>query len=173
MTRRWLWWAPALALVGVTALPAAALDPREFLRPCKRPDLLGVWRVMRFGFAAGAAVDRNDPAYLPHQRYVFHSNATMAYATQDVPFSPEAQRELVKLPTTATWAMEPEGRLIRQRDGVPAVETADCQVVLSAINDPKGSQPRAQRGDILLTEVTPDHQPITRRLLRRIRRLGD
>jgi len=172
----WRWWVlpvSALAMVGLTLLPAAAVDPREMLRPCKRQDLIGVWRVMRFGFAQGASVDRNDPAYLPHQRYVFHSNATMAYATQDVPFTADGQRELVKLPTTATWAMDPEGRLIRQRDGMPAVELADCQIVLSPINDPKGSQPRAQRGDILLTEETPDHKPITRRLLRRIRGLGD
>ena len=173
MTRWWTWGALALALVALTVAPAVALDPREFMRPCKRQDVIGVWVVMRFGFAQGAALDRNDPAYLPHQRYIFHSNATMAYASQDVPFVAEAQPELLKLPTTATWALESDGRLIRQRDGMPSVEAANCQVVLSAVNDPKGSQPRAQRGDILLTEETPDRKPVTRRLLRRIRGLVD
>jgi len=166
------WLAAALTLVGATVTPVAALDPRDFMRPCRRHDLIGVWRVLRFGFALGAAVDRTDEAYLPHQRYVFHSNATMAYVTQDVPFTPEDQRELPKLPPTATWALESDGRLVRQRDGMPVVEKADCKIVLEPVTDPRGSQPRAQRGDILLTEETSDRRPVTRRLLRKIRGLG-
>lgn len=168
------WWlaGAALALVPLTAAPVAALDPRDVMRPCRRQDLLGVWRVLRFGFAQSAAVDRTDPAYLPHQRYVFHSNATMTYVTQEVPFTPEDQRELPKLPPTATWALDSEGRLVRQRDGVPSVDRADCKVVLEPIADPRGSQPRAQRGDILLTEESADRKPLTRRLLRKIRGLG-
>ena len=164
---------PALAALALVASPAAAIDPREFTRPCKRHDLIGVWRVMRFGFAQGAGVDRTDPAYLPHQRYVFHSNATMAYVTQEVPFTAEEQRGLLKVPAPTTWAMESEGRLVLQRDGVAAVEKADCKVMLEAVTDPKGSQPRAQRGDLLLTEETSDRQPVTRRLLRKIRGLSD
>ena len=164
---------PALAVIGLLTAPAQALDPREFMRPCKRHDLLGVWRVMRLGLPPGTPVDRTDPAYLPHQRYVFHSNATMAHVTQEVPFTPEEQRGLLKLPAPTTWAMESEGRLVRQRDGVAAVEKADCQVMLEPVTDPKGSQPRAQRGDILLTDENADRQPTTRRLLRRIRGLID
>ena len=89
---------PALALVVLSVAPAAALDPEEFMRPCKRHDLIGLWRVMRLGVVGGGEIDRTDPAFLPHQRYVFHSNATMAYATQEVPFSPDEQRGLLKVP---------------------------------------------------------------------------
>jgi hypothetical protein len=163
----------ALAVLLLAGAPAGAVDPKEFMRPCRRHDLIGVWRVMRLGFAQGASVDRTDPAYLPHQRYVFHSNATMAHVTQDVPFTAEEQRGLLKVPASTTWAMESDGRLVRQRDGVPTVEKADCKVMLDPVTDPKGSQPRAQRGDILLTEETSDRQPVTRRLLRRIRGLSD
>ena len=164
---------PALALVVLSVAPAAALDPEEFMRPCKRHDLIGLWRVMRLGVVGGGEIDRTDPAFLPHQRYVFHSNATMAYATQEVPFSPDEQRGLLKVPPTATWAMEGEGRLVRQRDGVAAVEKADCKVLMRAVKDPKGSQPTAQAGDILLTEETADKRPTTRRLLRRIKGIPD
>jgi len=170
--RRWLAVA-LLALGGLAAAPAAAVEPDDFSRKCKRQDLIGVWRVMRLGVVGGDQVDRTDPAFLAHQRYVFHSNATMAHATQDVPFTADEQRALLKVPTTATWAMESEGRLLRQRDGVPAVDRADCRVMTRAVKDPKTSQPTAQVGDILLTDEKTDRRPAARRLLRRIRGLTD
>ncbi|HTO12625.1 MAG TPA: hypothetical protein VMQ51_13710 [Candidatus Binatia bacterium] len=159
----------ALALGVLAVAPAAAIEPEEFMRPCRRPDLIGIWRVLRLGVAGGAEIDRTDPAFLPHQRYVFHSNATMMHATQEVPFTAQAQRELIKAPASSTWALESEGRLLRQRDGVAAMEKADCRVVTRAVKDPKTSQPTAQAGDILLTEESADQRPPTRRLLRRIR----
>ena len=169
---RWIAGA-VLALATLPTLPAAAVDPRDVMRPCKRHDLIGVWRVMRLGVPPGAEVDRTAPAYLPHQRYVFHSNATMAHVTQDVPFTPEEQRDLLKVPAATTWALPSEGRLVLQRDGVAAVDELDCRVILEAVIDPKGSQPRAQRGDLLLTDESADRKPIARRLLRRIRGLRD
>ena len=94
------WWSasrllPALMLVGLAVAPAAAVDPAELMRPCRRQDLIGAWRVMRVNVPRGSSVDRDDPAFLPHQRYVFRANATMTYATQEVPFSPDEQRGLL------------------------------------------------------------------------------
>ncbi|HEU5196873.1 MAG TPA: hypothetical protein VFW70_19195 [Methylomirabilota bacterium] len=159
---------PAAAFVLLAAAPARAIDRDEIMRPCKRHDLIGIWRVLRLG-VNGAPVDKSDPAFLPHQRYVFHANATMLHATQEVPFTAQEQRELITAPSSATWALETEGRLVRQRDGVAAVEKADCRVLLRAVKDPKTSQPTARAGDILLTEESADAGPSARRLLRRIR----
>ena len=159
---------PVLVLAGLAAAPAAAVEPEQFSRACKRQDLIGVWRVMRLGVPPGSAIDRSDPAFLPHQRYVFHSNATMAHVTQEVPFSPEEQRGLAKLPAPDLWSLESDGRLVRQRDGVAAVEKADCRVMTYPVKDPKTSQPTAQVGDVLLTDRPRDERPATRRLLRRI-----
>ena len=170
--RRWIAGA-ALALGCLAAASAPAVEPEEFMRPCKRHDLIGMWRVMRVNVPRGSQVDRTDPAYLPHQRYVFHSNATMTHATQDVPFSAEEQRELAKAPPSATWAMESEGRLVRQRDGVAAVDKADCQVMTRAVKVSGTTQLTAQVGDILLTDEPVAPRPATRRLLRRIRGLGN
>jgi hypothetical protein len=158
----------ALVLASVPLAPAAAVEPADFMRPCKRQDLIGVWRVLRLGLPTGADVDRTDPAYLPHQRYVFHSNATMVYVSQEVAFTPEEQRALTKLPVSATWALESDGRLVRQREGVAAVEKADCRVMIRAVKDPKTSQPTAQAGDLLLTDERADNRPAARRLLRKI-----
>ena len=165
---RWsaAWAAVALGWLAVT--PAAAVDPDEVMRPCRRTDILGVWRVIRLGVPAGADVDRTDPAFLPHQRYVFHSDATMAHVTQDVPFTGEDQRSLSRLPRPATWALETEGRLVRQRDGVAAVEEMQCRVMLRDVKDPRTSQPTAQPGDVLLTDEPGEGRLPTRRLLRRI-----
>jgi hypothetical protein len=164
----------ALALGCLTSvLPAAAVEPGELMRPCKRHDLIGMWRVMRVNVPRGSQVDRTDPTYLPHQRYVFHSNATMTHATQDVPFTPEAQRDLTRAPTSVTWAMESEGRLVRQREGVAAVEKADCRVVTRAVRVSGTTQLTAQVGDILLTDERSDQHPATRRLLRRVRGLPE
>jgi hypothetical protein len=157
----------ALALGWLVVTPAMALDAAQVMRPCRRGDLLGVWRVLRLGVPTGAAVDRSDPAFMPHQRYVFHSDATMAHVTQEVPFTGEEQRALPTVPRPATWALESEGRLVRQRDGVAAVETSECRVLIRAVKDPRTSQPTAQIGDLLLTERPADGRPGTRRLLRR------
>lgn len=158
----------ALSLVSLTAVPVRAEDPDEFARPCERDDLIGVWRVLRFGFAAGAALDRSDPAYQPHQRYVFRADATMTYLASPKPLGPKQERALAKRKGSETWAVEESGRLTRQPVGTARVEASECRVMTRAVKDPRGSQPTALPGDILLTEHDAGDQPTTRRLLRRI-----
>jgi len=155
----------ALALAFLTAGPASAQKPGEFMRPCRRSDLLGVWRVLRFGFANGATVDRAHPDYQPHQRYVFHS---MAYLASPTPWPIEEERALATTPASVTWALEAGGRLVRQVEGAARVEASECRVVTQAVKDPRGSQPTAQPGDLLLTDQGNDNRPTTRRLLRRL-----
>jgi hypothetical protein len=158
----------ALALAWLTAAPALAQKPEEFMRPCRRNDLIGVWRVMRMGVAPGTAVDRTHPDYQPHQRFVFHSNATMAYLASPTPFEIEQDRALAKAPGSMTWAIEDGGRLVRQADGAARVEASECYVMTRAVRDPRGGQPPARPGDLLLTDQGDDERPMTRRLLRRL-----
>jgi hypothetical protein len=158
----------ALSLVFLATEPAAAQDPEEFTRPCQRADLIGVWHVLRFGFAAGAAVDRTDPAYQPHQRYVFRPDATMSYVASPKPLAARQERALARTGGSETWAVEESGRLTRQSAGAPRVEASECRVMTRAVTDPRGSQPTALPGDVLLTEHDADDRPKTRRLLRRI-----
>jgi hypothetical protein len=158
--------APALALVGLLAVPAPAQDD-DVLRPCRRADLIGLWRVIRFGFATGAAVDRADPAYQPHQRYVFNSNATMTYSASEVPPTPDEHRALLLSPAPVTWAVEAGGRLMRQRAGATRVDKSECRVVTKEMRDPRSTVP-VLPGDVLLTDQGEDERPITRRLLRKL-----
>lgn len=161
MRRVW----PALLLLALAG--SAAAQEAEILRPCRRGDLIGLWRVVRFGFAAGARVDRSDPAYRPFQRYVFNANATMGYTASDVAPTPADERALLLSPGRVTWALDPGGRLVRQSAGAPRVERSECRVVTRGFRDPKSSVP-VLAGDVLLTDQGEDERPITRRLLRKL-----
>jgi hypothetical protein len=161
--------APALAVVTLAGGPAVAQAPDEdVLRPCRRADLIGVWRVVRFGFATGAGVNRADPAYQPHQRYVFNANATMSYSASDVPPTPEEHRALLLAPAAVTWALDPGGRLLRQLPGASRVDRSECRIITREVRDPKSAVP-VLAGDVLLTEHGEDERPLTRRLLRKLR----
>jgi hypothetical protein len=159
----------ALGVVALASGPALAQTPDEdVLRPCRRADLIGVWRVVRFGFAAGASVNRADPAYQPHQRYVFNANATMSYSASNVPPTAEELRALLLGPTAVTWALDPGGRLLRQPPGAARVDRSECRIITREVRDPKSAIP-VLAGDVLLTDQGEDARPLTRRLLRKLR----
>jgi hypothetical protein len=159
--------ASTLALIlSLPVVPALAQDDDVF-RPCRRTDLIGLWRVVRFGFATGALVDRDDPAYQPHQRYVFNANATMAYTASDVPPTPEEHRALLLSPAPETWALDASGGLLRQPPGAAHLDRSECRVITRPVRDPRSPVP-ALVGDVLLTEQGADERPITRRLLRKL-----
>jgi hypothetical protein len=158
---------PALIVVALMAAPADAQDADDPLRPCRRADLLGHWQVIRFGLASGARVDRGDPAYQPYQRYVFHGNATMAFTATPLPPSMDEERAFARAPAVVTWALDPGGRLRRQRAGAADAQTSECQVVLRPLKDPR-SPVLAQPGDLVLTDHDAEARPIARRLLRKL-----
>jgi hypothetical protein len=159
--------APGLALLVLAAATAGAQEVEDVLRPCRRADLIGFWQVIRFGFASGARIDRNDPGYQAHQRYVFNSDATMAYAAAATPTTVEQDRALATGPATVTWALDAAGRLLRQRPGDARLETSECRVVTRLLRDPRSPIP-ALPGDVLLTDQGQDARPIARRLLRKL-----
>ena len=160
---------PALVLVGLLGGPAVTqpAEVTDVLRPCRRADLVGFWRVIRFGFATGASVDRSAPVYRMHQRYVFNANATMAYSASEVPPTPDEHRAMLLAPAATSWALDAAGRLRREEPGPGRAETSQCQVVIQAVRDPRSKVP-AMPGDLLLTDEGEDERPIARRLLRRL-----
>src|SRR5207244_1044681 len=66
-----------VVLAALAARPAVAQEEKGVLRPCTTAELVGTWEVIRFGTAPSARVDRSDPYFYPHQRYVFSADATM------------------------------------------------------------------------------------------------
>jgi hypothetical protein len=155
----------ALALM-LFAAPAAAQEPGDVMRPCRRADLLGLWEVIRFGVAREAAVDPQDPAYRMHQRFVFRTDATMVYRASATPLTIDDERALQDEASDMTWAVE-DGRLLRQRAGAGTLQRSECQVVTRPLRDRRSPVP-ARPGDVLLTDRTEDDRPLVRRLLRRL-----
>lgn len=174
--RAWLAVALAAALTvvaplfGSTALAQRGPDIASAFRPCARADLVGAWQVLRMGVTPGFAVDKTDPAYFPHQRYVFNADANLYYLTSTKPITPEEQRALVAATAAATWAVDGEGRLLTQKPGEPRLDDSTCQMVVVQTRDPK-SDIHPSPGDVLLT-LYADGKPVIRRLLRRVEKLG-
>jgi len=157
--------APLAARLGAGV--AAADETSEALRPCTRADLIGTWAVIRFGTALSVRVDPADPSFHPHQRYVFHANASMRHLTSAAPVTREDHRAMLAAPLTSTWTVDDRGRLLVQKDGVPRPDVDVCQVLVVKVNDPRSQIP-ALPGDLLLTHYDEDEKPIARRLLRKL-----
>jgi hypothetical protein len=166
-----------LALVASGLLPGLAADAQtrrgpdivNAFRTCARADLIGAWQVLRMGVAPTYPVDKTDPAFSTHQRYVFDANANLYHLTSTRAITPDEQRALLAATPPVTWAVDAEGRLLTQRPGQPRLDTSTCQVVLVETRDPRSDIPPAP-GDVVLTLLS-DGQPVVRRLLRRVEKL--
>ena len=161
-------WLGVLAL-SCLAWPAAADDLSDALRPCRRADVIGVWAMVRLGTATSAHVDRADPAFYPYQRFAFRSDASLRHLAAAAPVGPEEERTLLSAPTTVTWSLDDQGRLLTRKDATTAPEIDACQVLLAKVSDPRSPVPGFP-GDLLLTHYGEDGKPIARRLLRKIAR---
>lgn len=154
------------AAVCADAGPARAQDAADALRPCKAADLIGAWDVIRFGVVPTVRIDRSDPAFYPHQRYVFGANATLRHLTSRTRITPAVHRALLGTAPSATWAVDGEGKLLVQWEGATRLETAACAVLTQEVLDPRGRVP-ALPGDLLLTHHDVTDTPVMRRQLRK------
>ena len=149
--------------------PDAPRAERDALRPCTRADLLGTWQVVRMGAARSVTVDRSDPEYYPHQRYVFATNAIVRYLAAQKAITPEDHRALAAAAAAATWAVDETGRLLTQPDGAPRQEVSTCAVLLGEVRS-EGGGVTGEPGDVLLTRLDAEGRAVSRRQLRRLDR---
>ena len=160
------------AAVCAGAGSALAQDAADALRPCKPADLIGAWEVIRFGAAPAVLVDRSDPYFYPHQRYVFASNATVRHLTSRTKITPADHRALLAATAPATWAVDGAGKLLVQKEGATRLETAACAVLTKEVVDPRSRVP-AMPGDLLLTHHDTADKPVMRRQLRKLDGLAE
>jgi len=158
------------AVAGVAAcagaVPAVAEEAAEALRPCAAGDLLGAWEVVRFGVSRSFPVDRRDPYFYRHQRYVFAADATVRHLRSEARITPEAHRRLLAATPATTWAVDGEGKLLLPGPGAARLERADCAVLTRKVIDPRSQVP-ALPGDVLLTHYDGG-RPVMRRQLRKL-----
>lgn len=150
-----------------SALPAGAQELADVTRPCRPADLIGAWAVIRLGAAPGVRVDRSDPAFYPHQEYVFYRNATVRHVASQTPIADADHRALLGAAPEGTWAVDGEGSLLLQRAGQASLERSACLVLVKEVVDPK-TRLRSLPGDILLTNSDGPTQPRYRRQLRKL-----
>ena len=160
------------AAVCAGAGSVLAQDAADALRPCKPGDLIGTWEVIRFGTAPAVRVDRSDPSFYPHQRYVFASNATVRHLTSQTRITPADHRALLAATGPATWAVDGAGKLLVQKEGATRLETAACAVLTKEVVDPRSRVP-AMPGDLLLTHYDTADKPVMRRQLRKLDGLAE
>ena len=160
------------AAVCAGAGSVLAQDAADALRPCKPADLIGAWEVIRFGAAPAVLVDRSDPYFYPHQRYVFASNATVRHLTSRTKITPADHRALLAATAPATWAVDGAGKLLVQKEGATRLETAACAVLTKEVVDPRSRVP-AMPGDLLLTHYDTADKPVMRRQLRKLDGLAE
>jgi hypothetical protein len=103
---------------------------------------------------------------------VFEADSSLRHLASASPITREDHRAMLAAPVAATWAIDDRGRLLVTRDGAAGPEVNDCQVLVAKVNDPR-STVAALPGDLLLTQYDVSHQPIARRLLRKIARFRD
>ena len=160
------------AAVCAGAGSVLAQDAADALRPCKPGDLIGTWEVIRFGTAPAFLVDRSDPSFSPHQRYVFAANATVRHLTSPTRITPADHRALLAATAPATWAVDGAGKLLVQKEGATRLETAACAVLTKEVVDPRSRVP-AMPGDLLLTHYDTADKPVMRRQLRKLDGLAE
>ena len=160
------------AAVCAGAGSVLAQDAADALRPCKPGDLIGTWEVIRFGIAPAFLVDRSDPSFSPHQRYVFAANATVRHLTSPTRITPADHRALLAATAPATWAVDGAGKLLVQKEGATRLETAACAVLTKEVVDPRSRVP-AMPGDLLLTHYDTADKPVMRRQLRKLDGLAE
>jgi hypothetical protein len=149
-------------------LPAAAQQLADVTRPCRQADLIGAWQVIRLGTAPGVRVDRSDPAFSPHQEYVFYRNATVRHVASQTRITDADHRALLGAAPEGTWAVDGEGSLLLLRAGQTSLERSACLVLVKEVVEPTKRHLRSLPGDILLTDSAGADKPQYRRQLRKL-----
>jgi hypothetical protein len=97
-----------LAALAAVCLAATVSAQEWTARVCAVEDLPGVWDVVDM-FAA-FPMNRADPYYFPHQRYVFESSGAVRHLTSTKPFTPSEFQASLAAPAMSTWTVEQGGR---------------------------------------------------------------
>ena len=138
----------------------------SYSRSCTPADLLGTWRLVKFA----SPYRFKDPraAYLlPHQLFQFSPDGGMKSAHSALPITEQPERVFSRIPGSISYAVEQESLVtVRAPEAGGAKETWQCVAI---VRDATHQEPRMKmkRGDVVLTLVGKQGQPIIVRLLRK------
>lgn len=135
-------------------------------RSCTPADLLGTWRLVKYA----SPYRFKDPraAYLlPHQLFQFSPDGGMKSAHSALPITEQPDLVFSRIPRAISYAVEPDSLVtVQAPEAGGAKETWQCVAI---VRDASLQEPRLKmkRGDVVLTLVGKQGQPIFVRLLRK------
>jgi hypothetical protein len=143
---------------------AAAGNP--FSRFCKAHDLVGTWHLVKYT-TPYEFKDPNAPYLLPYQVFQFTADGNMKSAHSPKPFRENPGKMFQAIPAVVTYGFERDGLVtVRAKGAAAAAETWHCVAITQDRNDEE-HQVFMKRGDLVMTLVGKNGQPLFVRQLRK------
>jgi len=156
-----------VSAVGL-AMPAQAAYKRAkpYSRFCNPSDLVGTWRLVKFG-TPHQFKDSHAPYLLPHQMFQFQKDGSMKSAHSAIPLPDDPTKVFQAIASESTYSFVKAGQVTMKAKGAEAgSETWHC-VTITEDRKIEAQQVFMKRGDLVMTLVGKNGEPAFTRQLRK------
>jgi hypothetical protein len=157
------------AMGGVPAWAGASKgqgSQKSIVRACTAKDVVGSWKLVKWN----APVHFNNPHapyVMPHQVFQFNEDGGMKSAHSEQAFDGSPNKVLQHAPSVVKYEVDSNGLVtVRAKERPDASETWECNAVTENVDDQK-RQVHLKRGDVVMTLLGKDGQPLYVRQLRK------
>jgi hypothetical protein len=159
--------ATLLATTEIAAAGSEGTDgAKPFSRFCKAQDVVGTWKLVKYS-SQFEFKNPNAPFLMPHQVFHFSDRGSMKSAFSAKPFAGDTKKVFQQVPDEVTYAFEREGMMTVKAKSAPAnQETWHC-VAITADKKDEVHQAVMKKGDVVMTLVGKNGQPVFVRQLRK------
>lgn len=139
---------------------------KPIVRACTVKDVVGTWKLVKWN----APVHFNDPHapyVMPYQVFQFGEDGGLKSAHSEQAFEGSPAKVLQSVPSVVSYQMGANGLVtVRAKERPEASETWECNAVTENVDDQK-RQVHLKRGDVVMTLLGKDGQPLYVRQLRK------
>ncbi len=139
---------------------------KSIVRACTMKDVVGSWKLVKWN----APVHFNNahaPYVMPHQVFQFDEDGGVKSAHSDQAFEGGPAKVLQNVPSVVTYQVGANGVVtVWAKERPDASETWECNAVTENVDDQK-RQVHLKRGDVVMTLLGKDGQPLYVRQLRK------
>lgn len=139
---------------------------KPIVRACTVKDVVGTWSLVKWN----APVHFNNPHapyVMPHQIFQFGEDGGMKSAHSEKAFESSPAKVLQNVPSVVSYQVGSNGLMtVQAKERPEASETWECNAVTQNVDDQK-RQVHLKRGDVVMTLLGKDGQPLYVRQLRK------
>ena len=139
---------------------------KSIVRTCTAKDLVGSWSLVKWN----APVHFNNPHapyVMPHQVFQFGEDGGLKSAHSEEAFDVSPAKVLQRVPSVVNYRVGSNGVVtVQAKERPEASETWECHTVVDNVDDQK-RQVHLKRGDVVMTLLGKDGQPLYVRQLRK------